>query len=141
MICHVWTYCKNLTFAHLLSTATCMNSPPNQTNHFIFFNGFLSDSLKITSCVHTKTLFPSGLVNVVEWSPRRVFGEWLLCNNELTVLLKMFLTYYTLHLHFTRRGNWKIYFLCTLHTRTNPKIELTSISVTKIIVISIYSLQ
>ena len=44
---------KDLTFAHLLFTATClrMNSPVNQTN--LFFQGFLSDSVEITSCEYT----------------------------------------------------------------------------------------
>ena len=32
-----------------------LNSPVHQTNRF-FFHGFLSDSVEITLCVHTKTI-------------------------------------------------------------------------------------
>ena len=66
IICHVWRYCKDLTFAHPLFTASCsrLNSPVNQ-----MVNGFLSDSVEITSCEYCilKQLFTSGSINVVEY--------------------------------------------------------------------------
>ena len=42
--------------AHPLFTASCsrMNSPVNQTNRFV--NGFLSDSVEITSYEYAKTI-------------------------------------------------------------------------------------
>ena len=53
---------ENSAVMHLLFTATCSrkNSLVNQTNRF--FNGFLSDSVEITSCES----FTSGEVNIVE---------------------------------------------------------------------------
>ena len=37
-----------------MATRSSMNVPVNQTNRF--FNGFVSDSSEITSCVETKTI-------------------------------------------------------------------------------------
>ena len=47
---------ENTVVMHLLFTATCSrkNSLVNQTNRV--FNGFLSDSVEITSCEYTKTI-------------------------------------------------------------------------------------
>jgi len=56
-IFYVWKYCEDPTVGHLLFTATRlrMNSPVHQTNRF--FNGFVSDSVQMTLCVYTKTIF------------------------------------------------------------------------------------
>ena len=45
--CHVWKFCKDLF----------LNLPVIwSVNQIVFFNGFLSDFVEITSCVYTKTI-------------------------------------------------------------------------------------
>ena len=66
IICHVWRYCKDLTFAHPLFTASCsrMSSPVNQTNRFLMVSFLiLLRSLRI---IILKQLFTTGSVNIVE---------------------------------------------------------------------------
>ena len=64
---------ENTAVMHLLFTATCSrkNSLVNQTNRF--FNGFLSDSVEITSCAYTKTIIQLILLNI----------QLILLNNRL----------------------------------------------------------
>ena len=56
--CHVWEFCKDLTFAHVRFKALCIFQtwidPACQPNNF--FNGFLSDSVGITLCGYNNTI-------------------------------------------------------------------------------------
>ena len=66
MIYHVWRFCKDLTFAHLLFTATCsrMNSPFNQSIQSIILVSF-PILLRPLRVYILKQLFTSGSVNIM----------------------------------------------------------------------------
>ena len=61
LICHVWKFCKDLTFGHVLFTdlyhhMRIFHALINLSIN-CFPNTFLSDSVKITWCVFNKTMY------------------------------------------------------------------------------------